>query len=187
MVCTNSSENGNTDIWLAVTIPNGSRTCCCSFLTVISLLMCPGMARFSQQRQFWIRQPTNVKVSMVINLPVITYQGCMIECISILSGQLLVFVHFHFKYMKISLRWLDICWGCVIHQQSMNMKSDCVCFYFCRTCCVVVWHCTGKCRLIWKVCTVLRCNDNINLTKTKADYDGLPNSSRFGVSESRWK
>lgn len=120
MVCTNSSENGNTDIWLAVTIHNGSLTCCCSFLTVISLLMCPGMARFSQQRQFWIRQPTNVKVSMVINLPVITYQGCMIECISILSGQLLVFVHFHFKYMKISLRWLDICWGCVIHQQSMN-------------------------------------------------------------------
>lgn len=97
----------------------------------------------------------------------------MIECISILSGQLLVFVHFHFKCMKISLRWLDICWGCVIHQQSMNTRSACICFYFCRTCYVVVWHCTGKCRLIWKVCTVLWCNDNINLTNTKADYDGV--------------
>lgn len=29
--------------------------------------MCTGMARFSQQRQSWTRQPTNVKVSKVIN------------------------------------------------------------------------------------------------------------------------
>lgn len=29
--------------------------------------VCPGMAKFSQQRQSWTRQPTNVKVSKVIN------------------------------------------------------------------------------------------------------------------------
>ena len=36
-----------------------------------------GMARFSQQRQSWTRQPTNVKVSKVINSSVVIYKGCM--------------------------------------------------------------------------------------------------------------
>ena len=37
------------------------------FVSNLHVDMCTGMARFSQQRQSWTRQPTNVKVSKVIH------------------------------------------------------------------------------------------------------------------------
>lgn len=38
------------------------------YLTVMRIWLCSGMARFSLQRQFWTRQPTNVKVSKDISI-----------------------------------------------------------------------------------------------------------------------
>lgn len=59
-------------------------------------------------------------------------------------------------------------------------------FLFVKLFMLLQWHGSQKCKLICSVCTALQCNDNINLTKTKADYDGLRNSSRFGNSANRW-
>lgn len=56
------------------------------FVSNLNVIVCTGMARFSQQRQSWTRQPTNVKVSKVINLPAITYQGYTIRKKSICSN-----------------------------------------------------------------------------------------------------
>lgn len=109
------------------------------FATNQHINMCPGMARFSQQRQFWTRQPTNVKVSTVVN-------SC---CLSFVD--------------KVYENQFKLTWYLLALGVPSPLTS--------RPNVPVFLH----------ICTALQlqCNNIIYVTKTK--------SSRFGVSESRWK